>query len=78
MKFKIDKLLSAFGNKSAIESNYADSFTKNIINSINDEPYAISKENVMYAAVKELGGFFYFKTIIVGSFKIKTRQLLFS
>jgi hypothetical protein len=74
MKFSFNKVLAAFGNMRAMERTHVDNYTEDIINSIKDKPYAISKENVMYAAVKELGGFYYFKTIIVGSFKIKTMK----
>ena len=74
MKFSFNKVLTAFGNKRIMERTHVDNYTQDIINSIKDKPFAISKENVMYAAVKELGGFYYFKTIIVGSFKIKTMK----
>jgi len=74
MKFSFNKILAAFGNKKTMERTHVDNYTEDIINSVKDKPYAISKENVMYAAVKELGGFYYFKTIIVGSFKIKTMK----
>jgi hypothetical protein len=74
MKFSIHKILPAFGNKKAIEQTPNDINTDNIIKSIEDKAFAVSEQNVMYASVKDLGGFFYFKTIIVGSFKIKTMK----
>jgi len=72
MKFSIDKILAGFGNIRAMERTHVDNFTEDIIKSIKDKAYAISEQNVLYASDKELGGYFYFKTIIVGSFKIKT------
>ena len=72
MEFSFDKILAAFGNIRAMERTYVDNYTEDIINSLKDEAFAISDENVMFLAVKELGGFYYLKTIIVGAFKIKT------
>ncbi len=67
MNFSFDKLLAAFGKNQAINDT-----TEAILNDIEDTPFAISTQNVMYAAAKELGGYYYFKTIVVGTFKIKT------
>ena len=73
MKFLINKVLDTFNNNKEVEQTHVDLNTEDIIKSIEDKAYAISDQNVMYASVKELGGYFYFKTIIVGSFKIKTK-----
>jgi hypothetical protein len=72
MQLSINKILAVFGKKTSIERTVVDNYTEDIINSIEDEPFAVSSENVMYTATKELGGFHYLKTMIVGSFKIKT------
>ncbi|MCH7524545.1 MAG: hypothetical protein IIC74_05940 [Bacteroidetes bacterium] len=72
MKFSFDKILAAFGNIRAMERTHVDNYTEDIIKSLKDEAFAISNENVMLLAVKELGGFYYLKTIVVGAFKIKT------
>ena len=74
MSFSLDKIRAAFGNPRAIEPTRDDNHTEAIINSIQDKHFAVSKENVMYAAINELGGYFYLKTIIVGTFKIKTMK----
>jgi len=74
MKFSIDKILGAFSNNKEIEQTHVGNYTEDIIKSIEDKAYAISEQNVMYASNKELGGYFYFKTIIVGSFKMKTMK----
>jgi len=74
MKSAIDKLRTAFGNKKAKDHTQAVNYTEGIINSIKDTPFALSDQNVMYAANKELGGYYYLKTIIVGTFKIKTMK----
>lgn len=72
MKFSIDKILAAFGNIRAMERTHVDNYTEDIINSIEEEPFALSDKNVMYAGIKELAGYYYLKTIIVGAFKLKT------
>ena len=74
MKFSINKILAAFGNTNEVEQTPIDNFTEDIINSIDDKALAVSEQNVMYASDKELGGYFYFTTIIIGSFKIKTMK----
>ncbi|MGM5470842.1 hypothetical protein ACS386_11250 [Flavobacteriaceae bacterium LMO-SS05] len=72
MKFLISKLKTAFGNKTVVEQSNEDTYTEDIIKSIENKPYAISDKNVMYAALSELAGYHYFKTIVVGNFRIKT------
>jgi len=74
MKFSFDKILAAFGNNRAKEQTDSDNFTEDNINSLKDDAFAISEENAIFLAVKELGGFYYLKTIIVGTFKIKTNK----
>ena len=72
MKQTIDKILAAMGNIRAMERLHVDNHTEDIIDSIEEIPFAESEQNKIYLATKELGGFFYLKTIVVGSFKIKT------
>jgi len=74
MSFSFGKLLDTFGNKSVKEHTQDNNNTGAIIDSINDEHFAVSDQNVLYAAVNELGGYYYLKTIIVGAFKIKTMK----
>ena len=74
MKFKFDKILAAFGNIRAMERTHVDNHTEDIINSIDEDPFAISEQNVLFAKTSELGGYFYVITIIVGRFKIKTMK----
>ena len=74
MKFKFDKILAAFGNIRTMERTHVDNHTEDIINSIDEDPFAISEQNVLFAKTSELGGYFYVITIIVGPFKIKTMK----
>ncbi|GAA4955552.1 hypothetical protein GCM10023314_31620 [Algibacter agarivorans] len=74
MKFKFDKIFGAFGNAHAIQPTHDDNYIKDIINSIDEDPFAISEQNVLFAKTSELGGYFYVIAIIVGRFKIKTMK----
>ena len=68
----ITKLKAAFGNPRAMEKLHVDDHTEAIINDIENEPFAISDNNVLYAGLNELGGYYFFQTVIVGNFHIKT------
>ncbi len=68
----ITKLKAAFGNPRAMEKLHVDDHTEAIINDIEHDPFAISDSNVLYAGLNELGGYYFFQTVIVGSFHIKT------
>ena len=72
MKFSLTKLMAAFGNPKAMEKVYVDTYTEEIINSIEQQPFAISNHNVCYAATNELAGYYFLQTVIVGKFKVKT------
>ena len=74
MKFNLDKIRAAFGNIRAMERTHIDNHTEAIINSIDEDPFAISEQNVLFARTSELGGYYYVITIIVGAFKIKTNK----
>ena len=43
-----------------------------ILNDIESEPFGISEHNVLFAGLNELGGYYFFQTVIVGQFHIKT------
>lgn len=72
MKFSITRLRAAFGDRRAMEKLHVDTPTESIINDIENEPFAISESNVMYAGLGELAGYHLFQTVIVGAFHIKT------
>lgn len=72
MKFSLTKLRAAFGDIRAMEKLHVDTYTEDIINDIENEPFALSETNVMYAGLSELAGYHYLNTVIVGSFNIKT------
>ena len=68
----ITKLKAAFGNPRAMEKLHVDDHTEAIINEIENNPFAISDSNVLYAGLNELGGYYFLQTVIVGTFHIKT------
>jgi hypothetical protein len=68
----ITKLKAAFGNPKAMEKLHVDDHTEAIIKDIDNDPFAISDSNVLYAGLNELGGYYFFQTVIVGTFHIKT------
>ena len=72
MKFSITKLRAAFGDIRAMEKLHVDTRTEDIINAIENKPFAVSDKSVLYAGLNELAGYHYFKTVVVGAFHIKT------
>jgi hypothetical protein len=61
-----------FGNKNKANTSIENNNVDDIMASIQDKAYAVADHNVLYAGTSELGGYHYLKTIVVGSFKIKT------
>jgi len=74
MKFKLNKILSAFGNTPSLEPTHDDNYIKDIIKSVDEEAFAVSEQNVLFAKVSELGCYYYVITIVVGRLKIKTKN----
>ncbi|MDT0557378.1 hypothetical protein RM697_01880 [Ichthyenterobacterium sp. W332] len=72
MKFSLTKLKAAFGNPRAMEKLHVDDHTEAIINDFDQEPFAVSDDNVLYAGFNELGGYYFMQTIVIGRFHVKT------
>lgn len=45
-----------------------------IIAEVEHQPYGISEKNVLFAGLNELGGYFFFQTIVVGTLNIKSKN----
>ncbi|WP_375234815.1 hypothetical protein [Winogradskyella sp.] len=43
-----------------------------IIKEVENIPFGVSENNVLYAGLNELGGYYFFQTVIVGQMHIKT------
>ena len=69
MGFSFSKIKSKFSSNKP--SQPADSIEK-IIAEVDNAPFGISDSNVLFAGLNELGGYFFFQTVVVGSLKIKT------
>ena len=72
MKFSFSKLKKAFGKSDSNEDTQEDTYTIELIKSIEQKPFAISRDNICFASANELAGYYYLQTVVVGKFKIKT------
>ncbi|SDS67816.1 hypothetical protein SAMN04515667_2720 [Formosa sp. Hel1_31_208] len=70
----ITKLKSALGNSKTNTPQAVSDTTDAIIDDIEHDPFAISESNVFYAGLNELGGYYFFQTIIVGTLKVKSKN----
>lgn len=72
MKFSLSKFKKSFAKPDTNENMQEDTYINDIIKSIEQKPFAVSNENVCYASINELAGYYFLQTMIVGKFKIKT------
>ncbi len=45
-----------------------------IIAEVEHKPYGVSEKNVLFAGLNELGGYFFFQTVIVGVLNVKCKN----
>ncbi|SEK86630.1 hypothetical protein SAMN04487910_1336 [Aquimarina amphilecti] len=72
LKHSILKVQAALGNVRAMEKLHVDTHTEDIIVKVEGTQFATSQLNEIYMDVVELAGYYYVKTIVLGSFHIKT------
>ncbi|NNK82784.1 MAG: hypothetical protein HKO92_06650 [Flavobacteriaceae bacterium] len=72
MKFSLGKIKSAFGKNDEKKAIKDAEFIQELKTSIKDKPFSTSEQNILFAGMNELAGYFYFKVIVIGRFKIKT------
>lgn len=72
LKHSILKVQAALGNVRAMEKLHVDTYTEDIIIKVEGTRFASSELNEIYMDVVELAGYYYVKTIVLGSFHIKT------
>ena len=72
MKFSFGKIKSALNKNNANNEVENAQYLEKLKASIEDAPFAVSERNIMFAGMKELAGYFYFRVVLVGQFKIKT------
>lgn len=69
MSFSFSKL---FNNKTS-EPKTADTIEA-IIKEVEHQPYGVSESNVLFSGLNELGGYFFFQTVVVGTLKVKCKN----
>ncbi len=72
LKRSILKVQAALGNVKAMEKLHVDTYTEDVIIKVEGTLFAKSQLNEIYMDVVDLAGYYYVKTIILGSFHIKT------
>jgi len=72
MKLSLNNLRTAFSKNDANNEPEDAIYLEKIMASIKDKPFAISSRNIMFAGMSELAGYYYFRTVLVGKFKINT------
>ena len=70
MGFSLSKLRAVIGSNSK-PTQPVDSIER-IISEVENTPFGVSDSNVLFAGLNELGGYYFFQTVVVGSFKFKT------
>ena len=68
------KLKSAFSTEKQTQNVANGDTIDAIINDIEHDAFAISESNVLYAGLNELGGYYFVQTVIVGTFKVKSKK----
>jgi hypothetical protein len=68
MAFSLSKI---FGSKASLPKS--NDSVEAIIKDVENNPYGVSENNVLFAGLNELGGYFFFQTVIVGQLRIKCK-----
>ncbi len=72
MKFSLNNIRTAFNKNNGSDEIPDDTYLEKIMAPIEDKPFAMSHTNIMFAGMNELAGYYYFRVVIVGKFKVKT------
>tara|TARA_R110002049_G_scaffold97112_4_gene236981 strand:- start:1510 stop:1968 length:459 start_codon:yes stop_codon:yes gene_type:complete len=71
MAFSLSKL---FGSKASETKSQSGDTIEAIITDVENQPFGVSDKNVLFAGLNELGGYFFFQTVIVGQLNIKCKN----
>jgi len=71
MGFSLTKL---FGKKTSETNLIPQDTVEAIIKDVENKPFGISQNNVLFAGLNELGGYYFFQTVIVGQLKVKSKD----
>ena len=66
-------LSKLFGSKTSETKSQSNDSIESIIHDVENNPFGVSEENVLYAGLNELGGYFFFQTVIVGQLNVKCK-----
>lgn len=69
MGFSLNKL---FGKTDTTTST--DDTVEAIVETIDNKPYGVAENNVLFAGLNELGGYYIFQTVIVGQLNVKVKN----
>ena len=72
MKFSLNNIRTAFNKNHASDESQDSIYLEKIMTPFEDKPFAVSNKNIMFAGMNELAGYYYFRVVVVGKFKIKT------
>ncbi|WP_347924983.1 hypothetical protein [Pontimicrobium sp. SW4] len=72
MKFSLNNIRTVFNKNNASSESQDTAYIEKIMASIKEKPFAVSNNNIMFAGMNELAGYYYFRAVIIGKFKIKT------
>ncbi|WP_299123480.1 hypothetical protein [uncultured Winogradskyella sp.] len=70
MAFSLSKLL---GSKTPEVKSQSGDTVEAIIRDVENRPYGVAENNVLFAGLNELGGYFFFQTVIVGQLHVKSK-----
>ena len=70
MGFTLSKI---FGKKSSETKINHNDTVEAIISDVENNPFGLSEKNVLYAGLNELGGYYFFQTVIVGDLYVKSK-----
>ena len=71
MGFSLTKL---FGKKTSETHLNPRDTIEAIIKDVENKPFGISQNNVLFAGLNELGGYYFFQTVIVGQLDVKSKD----
>ncbi len=71
MGFSLTKL---FSKKTSETHLSAQDTIEAIIKDVENKPFGISQNNVLFAGLNELGGYYFFQTVIVGQLKVRAKD----
>ncbi len=71
MAFSLSKL---FGKKTSETQLKPQDSIDAILTDVENRPFGISENNVLFAGLNELGGYYFFQTVIVGHLHMKSKD----